>query len=101
MKRVSAVGRRGQRGEGRDKNTFVLSPSDFAFLWKECPRCFYLQTARGFRRPRGPFPKIFTLIDRHMKTHFTGSRLALPGMPAGLVGYSDMSVESELIVIPG
>ena len=41
-----------------------LSPSDFAFLWEECKRCFYLKVARGFYRPRTPFPGIFSVIDQ-------------------------------------
>ena len=28
-----------------------LSPSDFAFLWQECKRCFYLKNVTGFQRP--------------------------------------------------
>ena len=36
-----------------------------------------------------------------MKTCFTGSRLELPGMPSGVVGHSDLWVESEPIIIPG
>jgi hypothetical protein len=37
---------------------WTLSPSDFAFLWEECKRCFYLKIVSGFRRPGGPMPKI-------------------------------------------
>lgn len=28
-----------------------LSPSDFGFLWQECPRYFWLKVREGFRRP--------------------------------------------------
>jgi len=47
-----------------------LSPSDFAFLWRECKRCFYLKIVRGFNRPSLPFPKIFTIIASMEKDFF-------------------------------
>ena len=53
-----------------DQN-WKLSPSDFAFVWRECKRCFYLRVAKGFQRPRPIMPKIFTLIDAKMKTYYS------------------------------
>ena len=44
-----------------------LSPSDFAFLWEECKRCFYLKVVKEFYRPRSLMPKIFNVIDAQMK----------------------------------
>jgi len=88
-------------GRPPGERTYVLSPSDFAFLWMECPRCFYLQVVGTSRRPRAPFPKIFSVIDGQMKACFTGSRIELPDLPGGVVGYPDLWVESEPIVIPG
>jgi len=32
-----------------------LSPSDFAFLWEQCKRCFYLKVVHGIRQPSMPF----------------------------------------------
>ena len=52
------------------QSNWILNPSDFAFLWEECKRCFYLKIVSGFRRPGGPMPKIFNIIDEQMKTHF-------------------------------
>ncbi len=80
-----------------------LSPSDFAFLWEECKRCFYLKVVRGFDRPRGIMPKIFTMIDREMKTYFGGKSTAefAPGLPPGMVSHSDEWVESEAIPFRG
>src|SRR5437763_1001329 len=89
-----------QCSTNRGNGTWVLSPSDFAFLWEECPRCFYLHVAGGFRRPRAPFPKIFTVIDGHMKMRFTGSRVKLPDLPPGVIAYPDLWVASEPIAIP-
>lgn len=65
--------------------TFKLAPSDFAFLWKECKRCFYLKVHGKMYRPRAPFPTIFGNIDLAMKRHFRGLRTTdiLPEMPPG------------------
>src|SRR5439155_10762617 len=90
-----------QRSANIGNDAWVLSPSDFGFLWEECRRCFYLHVAGGFRRPRAPFPKIFTVIDGHMKMRFTGSRLELPTLPAGVIAHPDLWVASEPIIVPG
>lgn len=49
--------------------TVQLSPSDFAFLYDECPRCFWLKTAAPQRsyRPFTPLSGIFNKIDDAMK----------------------------------
>jgi len=78
-----------------------LSPSDFAFLWEDCKRCFYLK-AKGFDRPRPLFPKIFNIIDEQMKICFRGQRIdkLVTGIPGGTIKYSDEWVESQLINFP-
>jgi hypothetical protein len=80
-----------------------LSPSDFAFLWEECPRCFYLKVARGFGRPSAPFPSIFSKIDSRMKDFFANKRTEdiLPSMPPGVVSHSGKGVESEPLFFEG
>ena len=80
-----------------------LSPSDFAFLWEECQRCFYLKVARNYQRPRTPFPKVFTIIDGLMKDFFEGKRSEeiSPSLPPGVVKFGEKWVESEPISIPG
>ena len=80
-----------------------LSPSDFAFLWEECKRCFYLRIARGFQRPRPIMPKIFTLIDSEMKTFYSQKRTEdiAKGMPPGIVAYGEKWVESLPISVAG
>lgn len=79
-----------------------LSPSDFAFLWKECKRCFYLK-ARGFYRPQPIFPKIFNIIDEKMKIYFGGQRIEnlVTNIPGGIIKYADEWVESQLINFRG
>jgi hypothetical protein len=82
---------------------FRLSPSDFAFLWEECPRCFYLKIAAGFRRPPGPFPRIFGTIDGAMKDCFMKKRTEeiVAALPPGVVAYDEEWVESVPIDVPG
>lgn len=82
---------------------WILNPSDFAFLWEECKRCFYLKVREGFRRPSGPMPKIFTTIDSEMKNCFTGKRTEeiMPFLPPGVVDTSVSWVQSKPLPIKG
>ncbi|KAJ8908026.1 hypothetical protein NDN08_008123 [Rhodosorus marinus] len=86
-----------------EKPLFRLAPSDFAFLWKECKRCFYLKGHGLLYRPRAPFPSIFNKIDLGMKEFFKGKRTesVLPDMPLGefLCEEDDAWVESEIFDI--
>jgi hypothetical protein len=79
-----------------------LSPSDFAFLWEECKRCFYLKVVTGFLQPRPPMPKIFNLIDAKMKSCYANKRKQsiVPNLPPGVVEYGENWVESQAILLP-
>lgn len=81
---------------------WVLSPSDFAFLWEECRRCFYLKVVRGFRRPSSPFPKIFHSIDTAMKAYYgkRHTRDVMPFLPGGIIEPGDHAVESSPLAVP-
>jgi len=83
--------------------TWALAPSDFAFLWDECPRCFYNKVALKKGRPRASFSKAFGLIDQAMKSFYLGERSEelLSGMPGGVLGDSNRWVKSTTIVVPG
>ena len=83
--------------------SWVLSPSDFGFLWDECRRCFYRKVVLGRLRPKAPFPKIFGDIDEHMKRFYEGKRTDAmgTGMPDGVVHVSDQWVVSRPITRPG
>jgi hypothetical protein len=78
-----------------------LSPSDFAFLWEECKRCFYLKVVHGFNRPHSPMPKIFTKIDLLMKDFFANKPVSeiIPELPSGVVMDGEGWVESTPILI--
>ena len=85
-----------------DKPPWAFSPSDFAFLWDDCPRCFYLKVVRRQPRPRSPFPSVFGRIDRAMKEHYLGERVetVAEGMPAGVIGGGDRWVKSASLSLP-
>jgi hypothetical protein len=83
--------------------TFTLWPSDLAYVWEDCRRCFYLQVARGVRRPRTPFPAIFIQIDRIMRCYFAGRDIVriVEGMPPGTIDCREQAVRSTPIGLPG
>jgi CRISPR/Cas system-associated exonuclease Cas4 (RecB family) len=82
---------------------YKLSPSDFAFIWEECKRCFYLKIVSGFSRPRSIMPSIFKVIDGEMNKELNGKRLesVVSGIQPGVVQYGEQWVESQPISIPG
>jgi hypothetical protein len=86
-----------------DATNLILNPSDFAFLWEECKRCFYLKVREGFRRPATPMAKIFTVIDREMKNCYAGKRTEtmMQFLPPGIVDGNLSWVQSKPIKVPG
>lgn len=48
---------------------FKLSPTTLN-LFLECPRCFWLDKVKSFKRPRGIFPSLPGGMDREIKVHF-------------------------------
>ncbi|MGB6519566.1 MAG: PD-(D/E)XK nuclease family protein [Candidatus Cybelea sp.] len=46
-----------------------IAPSDLAFLFKECPRCFYDKYRANIRRP-SIFLSFFNVVDRAMKARY-------------------------------
>ncbi len=51
------------------KNRLVLSPSTLN-IFRDCPRCFWLQINEDIKRPRGAFPSIASGLDRVIKEYF-------------------------------
>lgn len=74
-----------------------LAASDFAFLWEECKRCFWLKAAKGMTRPSMPMPSIFVRIDSAMKGFFMGRRVedVVPSLPPGAFAHAGRVVESR------
>lgn len=53
----------------KDKEVFKISPSGIN-LMEECPRCFWLEKHRVWKRPAGIFPSLPSGMDRILKNHF-------------------------------
>lgn len=66
-----------------------LSPSSLN-LFKECPRCFWLQLREGVKRPDSIFPSLPSGMDRVLKAHFDSFRDKgeLPPELSKLKGYA-------------
>lgn len=77
---------------------FTLSPSDAAFLWRECPRCFWLKGRHGIQQPRMPFPSVFTTIDSEMKNRLDSVPISefVSGAPESRVHNHDGRVLSQV-----
>jgi len=52
-----------------------LSPARLA-IFRECPRCFWLEAKLGISRPKGPFSSLPASLDLLLKTRFDAHRLA-------------------------
>jgi len=83
--------------------TYKLSPSDFAFLYEGCKRCFYLKVVHGIRQPSVPLPSIFSKIAGLLYSHFSEKRTEAlhPRLPPGIVKWGEKRVESRIIERPG
>lgn len=66
------------------KKTVYLSPTALN-LFKECPRCFWLDKIKKVRRPRGIFPSLPGGMDLVIKTYFDKYRQD-KGLPPELKG---------------
>ncbi len=74
-----------------------LSPSDFAFLWEQCKRCFYLKVVHQIRQPSMPMAAVFKRLEGLQMKVYDGRRTAdlLPGLPPGTIRCGERVVESE------
>ena len=80
-----------------------FSPSDFAFLWEQCRRCFWLKTVRGIKQPSMPMAAIFKKLEALQMTLYEGRRTTdvLPDLPPGVIRCGERWVESEPAAPPG
>ncbi len=77
---------------------YTLSPSDFAFLLRDCPRCFWLKVKHGVMQPRRPMPSVFNVIDGSMKRRLNEVPITkfVSGAPASRVHNHDGRVLSAV-----
>lgn len=86
-----------------EKRSWKLSPSDFAFLWDDCKRCFYLKLVRKFDKPSTPFPSVFSKIAGMQKRFFDNqsTQSLVPELPSGTFAFGEKYVKSQVISLPG
>lgn len=79
-----------------------LSPSDFAFLWEQCKRCFWLKVVHNIRQPSMPMAGIFKKIEGLQMGLYNGKRTEefLPNLPPGTIRCGEKVVESRPISFP-
>lgn len=82
---------------------YKLSLSDFAFLYEECKRCYYLKVKHNISRPSTPLPSIFSKIAGLLKNYYDGKQTEElhTQLPLGVVCYGEKNVKSDLIRRPG
>lgn len=75
---------------------YKLSPSDFAYLYEECKRCYWLKTKGILDRPRGIFPAVFGAINTRVQGELVGKDLRelSSNLPEGFVESQEKFVES-------
>ncbi len=88
--------------ESRPSMNYKLSPSDFAFLYEGCKRCYYLKVVHGISQPSIPLPGIFGKIAGLLKDHYHGRRTEElhPALPPGTVEHAEKWVRSDTIRRP-
>lgn len=78
---------------------YKLSPSDFAFLYEGCKRCYYLKVVHNISQPSIPLPSVFSKIAGLLKDYYDGKHTEElhAGLPPGVVNYGERYVKSEPI----
>lgn len=54
---------------------YKLSPSDFAYLYEECKRCYCLKVKYGIQRPVMPMPGVFSALNTLIQGGLVGQNL--------------------------
>jgi PD-(D/E)XK nuclease superfamily len=83
-------------------HNFKLSPSDFAFLYEECSRCYYLKVKYGISRPRTPMATIYKQAESAIVTKLRTEELScvVNGAPRGYLRFGERWVRSRTISFP-
>lgn len=82
---------------------YRILPSDLAFLYEGCKRCFYLKMTQNITQPSTPMPGIFSKITNLLKNHYAGKRTndLHIALPPGTIEYGEKYIKSSPIVIQG
>lgn len=82
-----------------ENKIYKLSPSDFAFLYEGCKRCFYLKVVYGIRQPTTPMPGIFSKMSWLLRDHYNEKRTEQlnKNIPPGKIVHQEKFVTSKPI----
>lgn len=98
---------------GKSKKSKVLSiaPSGLHWTYEKCPRCYWNQIHRVWKKPYMPFPSVFSRIDKAMREDFHQlDTSALKGMspngmadikPRGILLTKELTVKSRPFELGG
>lgn len=80
---------------------YKLLPSDFAYLYEECKRCYWMKVHDQIARPQLPMPGIFSAINTRLQGTLVGTNLQSlsNALPVGHVEKQEGFVES--LLVPG
>lgn len=80
---------------------YKLSPSDFAYIYKECKLCYYMKIKDGMYRPSSPFPGVFSAINSRIQDNLLGRNIQtiLKDLPEAKVESQEEMLASK--VVPG
>ncbi len=80
---------------------YKLSPSDFAYLYEECKRCYWLKARGILERPRSLMPGVFNAINSRVQGSLIGKNLktVFPDLPDGEIVSQEGYIDSA--TVPG
>lgn len=80
-------------------NAYKISPSDFAYLYKECKRCYYTKVKHNLKRPSTPMPGVFSTLNSLLQRSLVGNNLNTLSkeLPEGIVESQEGLVTSKII----
>lgn len=82
---------------------YKLSPSDFAFLYEGCKRCYYFKVVNDISQPSIPLPSVFSKIAGLLKDYYNGKHTEglHANLPPGVVKHGERYVKSKPIRLAG
>lgn len=80
-----------------------IAPSQLHWEYGRCPRCYWNQIHRIWKKPYTPFPSVFGEIDKAMREEFESTdTAAIKGMsPGGVIHTKEVRLKSEPFELGG
>ena len=76
---------------------YKLSPSDFRYLWEDCPHCYYQKVKLGILLPSIGIPGVFMKMNSLLQAAIQGKNLREISslLPAGLIEVKEGFLKSQ------